>query len=296
MEPFAVVGHVAMDRVVTGDGERRQLGGPPTYVSLITHLLGGGLRVCTKVGGDFPAEYAEILASRGADVGGCVVPGAKTTRFVLDYTAGERRLSVESVCEEIGPEDVRGLPDAVLLAPIIQEIPTETLNVLEAGTIALDPQGFLRRRLPDGSVEHVPWLDEGLIGRLTILKASRRELGLMTGAGNTQEGLRRLRGMGVDVCVATLGGEGSQVLWDGGEVAVPAYEGGVVVDPTGAGDAFLAGFFHQFIVDGDVEWSAAVGSAAASAVIETIGPCVRMTRGELMERTEEIREGIRRLT
>ena len=75
MEPFAVVGHVAMDRVVTGDGERRQLGGPPTYVSLITHLLGGGLRVCTKVGGDFPAEYAESLASRGADVGGCVVPG-----------------------------------------------------------------------------------------------------------------------------------------------------------------------------------------------------------------------------
>jgi sugar/nucleoside kinase (ribokinase family) len=296
MEPFAVVGHVAMDRVVTGDGERRQLGGPPTYVSLITHLLGGGLRVCTKVGGDFPAEYAESLASRGADVGGYVVPSAKTTRFVLDYTAGERRMSVESVCEEIWPEDVRGLPDAVLLAPIIQEIPAETLSVLEAGTIALDPQGFLRRRLPDGLLEHVPWLDEGLIRRLTILKASRRELRLMTGAENTHLGLKRLRGMGVDVCVATLGGEGSQVLWDGGEAAVPAHEGGVVVDPTGAGDAFLAGFFHQFIVDGDIEWSAAVGSAAASAVVETIGPSVEITCSELMERAEEIREGIRRLT
>jgi sugar/nucleoside kinase (ribokinase family) len=295
MEPFAVVGHVSIDRIVTGDGERTQLGGPPTYVSLITHLLGGELKVCTKVGDDFPPEYADSLSSRGIDVGGFVVPGAETTRFVLDYTAEERRLSVQSVCEEIGPEDVRGLPDAVLLAPIIQEIPGETLKALEADTVALDPQGFLRRRLPDGSVEHIHWLDEGLIRRLMILKTSRRELELMTGARDTHEGLRRLHRMGVGICIATLGGEGSQVLWDGGELAVPAYRRGAVVDPTGAGDAFLAGFFHQFILEGDVEWSVAVASAAASAVVETVGPSVEITHGELMERAEDIREGVRRL-
>jgi len=295
MEPFAVVGHVSIDRIVTGDGERTQLGGPPTYVSLITHLLGGELKVGTKVGDDFPPEYADSLSSRGIDVGGCVVPGAETTRFVLDYTAEERRLSVPSVCEEIGPEDVRGLLDAVLLAPIIQEIPGETLKALEADTFALDPQGFLRRRLPDGSVEHIHWLDKGLIRRLMILKTSRRELELMTDARDTNEGLRRLHGMGAGICIATLGGEGSQVLWDDGEVSVPAYSSGAVVDPTGAGDAFLAGFFHQFILEGDVEWSAAVASAAASAVVETIGPRVEVTHGELLERAEDIREGVRRL-
>ena len=295
MEPFGVVGHVSIDRIVTGDGERTQLGGPPTYVSLITHLLGGELSVCTKVGGDFPPEYVENLASRGIGLGGCIVQGAETTRFVLDYTVEERRLSVPSVCVEIGLGDVRGLPDAVMLAPIIQEIPEETLEVLEADMIALDPQGFLRRRLPDGSVEHIRRLDEGLIGRLTILKASRRELELLTGARDAHEGLRKLHGMGADICIVTLGGRGSQILWDGGEVTVPAYGGGAVVDPTGAGDAFLAGFFHQFILEGDVEWSGAVASAAASAVVETIGPRLEITLGELMERAEGILEGLRRL-
>ncbi|MCX6642131.1 MAG: hypothetical protein NTV15_01930 [Candidatus Bathyarchaeota archaeon] len=102
------------------------MGGPPTYGSLITHLLGGSLVVATRVGGDFPNAYVSELADRDLDINAFIVSDAKTTRFVLDYTNTERRLSLDSICVPIEPLDIIGFPDSVILAPIVQEIPQET--------------------------------------------------------------------------------------------------------------------------------------------------------------------------
>jgi sugar/nucleoside kinase (ribokinase family) len=293
VEPIAVVGHVAIDRIITRGGERRQLGGPPTYVSLITDLLGVSLRAATKVGGDFPDVYASELAARGLDVRGSVVPSAETTRFVLDYTGTERGLGYESLCAPIEPGDVEGLPDAAILAPIVQEIPVETLHALGSRVLALDPQGFVRRLEPGGSISLRPWRNPALLRRLSVFKASERELRLVAGAGGW-EGLGRLAGIGVAVAVETRGAEGARILSGGEKLVVPAHVG-ESVDSTGAGDAWIAGFFAEYVSGEDLEWCGAVASAAASAVVETVGPSIKIGKGELLERAEKIRDGIRRL-
>ncbi len=293
MEPIAVVGHVAIDRIITQGGERRQLGGPPTYVSLITHLLGTPLRAATKVGGDFPDAYILELEARGLDVRGSVVPPAETTRFVLDYTKTERGLGYDSLCVPIEPGDVEGLPDAAILAPIVQEIPVETLHALGSRVLALDPQGFVRRLEPGGVISLRPWRDLDLLRRLSVFKASERELRLVSGAGGW-EGLARLAGLGVKVAIETRGGEGARILHGGERLVVPAHLG-EAVDATGAGDAFIAGFFAEYASGEDLEWCGAVGSAAASAVVETVGPSIKIGKGELLERAEKIRDGMRRL-
>jgi len=290
VEPIAVVGHVAIDRIITRDGERHQLGGPPTYVSLITNLLGVQLRAATKVGGDFPDAYASELAARGLDVRGSVEPRAKTTRFVLDYTKLERGLGYDSLCAPISAEDVTGLPDAAILAPIVQEIPGGTIDALGSRVLALDPQGFVRRLEPGGSISLIPWRDLGLLRRLSVFKASTRELRLVAGEEGWV-GLERLAGLGVDVVIETLGGEGSRIVHSGRRMVAPAHVG-ETVDTTGAGDAFIAGFMTEYASGEGVEWCAAVGSAAASAVVETVGPSIKMGRNELFERAERIRDGI----
>jgi sugar/nucleoside kinase (ribokinase family) len=43
------------------------------------------------------------------------------------------------------------------------------------------------------------------------------------------------------------------------------------VDPTGAGDAFCAGFLHAWIVTGDIEVAAQAGSQLASRAVQVIG-------------------------
>ena len=290
MKSIAIVGHIAIDRIVTNDGEWHQLGGPPTYVSLITSLLGVQLRVCTKVGGDFPCDYMGELAGRGVYIRDSVVPSAKTTRFVLDYRGPERGLGVESICELIRPDDVKGLPDAVILAPIIQEIPEETLEAIRSPLLALDPQGFIRRREPDCSISLHHWQNRDLLSRLSVFKASERELRLVTEEGDW-DGLEKLSSLGVKVAIVTHGEKGSHILTEGRRLLVPAFNG-KTADTTGAGDAFIAGFFAEYSSGSDVGWCLAVGSASASAVVETVGPRIKIARSELMERAEKIHDGI----
>jgi adenosine kinase len=293
VEPIAVVGHIAIDRIITSSGERLQLGGPPTYVSLITNLLGGSLAAATKVGGDFPKAYASELESRGLDVRGFIVPTAKTTRFILDYTRVERGLGFDSLCVPIDPSDVFGLPEAVILAPIVQEVPKETFTALDSPVLALDPQGFVRRLDPGGSISLHPWLDLDLLHRVSVFKASERELRLVAGLGGW-EGLERLVKIGIEVAIETRGRDGALIQHRDKRIIVPAHLTNTV-DMTGAGDAFIAGFFGDYASGEDVEWCGAVGSASASAVVETVGPSIKISRSELLERAEKIKEGIRRL-
>jgi len=293
VEPIAVVGHIAIDRIITLSGERLQLGGPPTYVSLITHLLGESLTAATKVGGDFPKAYASELASRGLDIRDFVVPTAKTTRFVLDYTRAERGLGFDSLCAPIDPSDVVGLPEAVILAPIVQEVPKETITALDSPVLALDPQGFVRRLEPGGSISLHPWQDLDLLHRVSVFKASERELRLVAGVEGW-EGIDRLAKLGIEVVIETRGREGARIQHRDRRIIVPAHLGDTV-DMTGAGDAFIAGFFANYASGEDVEWCGAVGSASASAVVETVGPSIKASRSELFERAEKVRDGIRHL-
>jgi sugar/nucleoside kinase (ribokinase family) len=293
VEPIAVVGHIAIDRIITREGERHQLGGPPTYVSLITHLLGTPLKAATKVGSDFPEEYTSELEERGVDIHDSVDAGARTTRFVLDYTKPQRGLGYDSLCTPITPEDVEGLPDATILAPIVGEISAETLCALKSHTLALDPQGFVRKLEPGGSISLQPWRNTELLSRLSVFKASARELRLVASEVGWV-GLRRLNEWGVKIAVETRGEEGARITHAGRRLAVPAYVGDTV-DTTGAGDAFIAGFMAEYAMEEDIEWCAAVGSAAASAVVETIGPRIKIGRSELFERAEKIRAEIEAL-
>jgi sugar/nucleoside kinase (ribokinase family) len=275
---------VAIDRIISADGVRYQLGGPPSYVSLITYLLGVQIDAATRVGGDFPEEYDHELNERG--VRARIDKDANTTRFILDYTKLERGLGYDSICSPIEPLDMEGQPDATILAPIVGEIPSETMKALRSRTLALDPQGFVRRLEPGGVISLAPWRDEGLLRRLSVFKASSRELCLV--AGKTRwAGLEKLSDLGVEVAVETLGGDGAHILHKGKRMFVPAYRG-ETVDTTGAGDAFIAGFMAEYADGEEVEWCAAVGSAAASAVVETVGSRVKIGSVELLARAEKV--------
>jgi len=71
--------------------------------------------------------------------------------------------------------------------------------------------------------------------------------------------------------VVTHGAEGSRVLTSGAQVAVPAAISEKTVDPTGAGDAYRAGFIRGLLAGLTNEQCARLGSVIASFCVETYG-------------------------
>ncbi len=71
--------------------------------------------------------------------------------------------------------------------------------------------------------------------------------------------------------VVTLGAEGSMALGGGGRIECPAAEASQVVDTTGAGDAFAAGFVSEYCCSKDVGKSLRMGSERAARSVGRVG-------------------------
>jgi sugar/nucleoside kinase (ribokinase family) len=295
MADLAVLGHVVIDEVIDAGGERTQLGGPPTYVSLAARKLRKSVKAVTKVGGDFPQEYISQLLELGVELEGMIVDGAETTRFVLDYRGTERRLSVRSICVEIEPGDVSELPEVVLINPVAGEVPPSVVSLIRADLMALDPQGYVRDIGEDGRVLPKRWFDGALLRRLDVFKASEEELSLVTGEANPLWGMDKLVTLGIAVVIATRGNEGALLAAGRRRFSIPACEVRDPLDATGAGDVFMGGFLSEHLDGEEPLWCASMGAAMASCVVETLGPRIDASRGKVRRRADDVYNRIKEL-
>jgi len=92
----------------------------------------------------------------------------------------------------------------------------------------------------------------------------------MTGTDDPSAGAAQLRELGVETVVATVGGDGSLIVGPGDETRVPAFAVDLV-DTTGCGDAYVAGFIVGLANGWDAEAAAWLGSAAAGQVATGLG-------------------------
>ena len=87
----------------------------------------------------------------------------------------------------------------------------------------------------------------------------------MTGLGK-----KELLGL-TGTIITTIGEKGSLVSSAGSDDAVCAARVNVVVDPTGAGDAYRAGLLKGFALGKDIQTSAKIGAVAAAYAVEKYG-------------------------
>ena len=87
-----------------------------------------------------------------------------------------------------------------------------------------------------------------------------------------KEALRYLVSAGVGTAVVMLGAQGCIAQQKGAEpVRHPAFTGFEVVDTTGAGDTFAAGFLYALIQGSPLARACEVGCLAGAAVVQTLG-------------------------
>jgi sugar/nucleoside kinase (ribokinase family) len=301
-QPFdvAVVGHFAIDtiRLPRRSSPFVVLGGSVTYVSFVTKRLDGTVCVISKVGSDFPEAYLWLLREEGIDLSGVVkLKREGTTRFDLEYNEdlSNRTLKLES---KAAPINVSNLPrslhaKAVHIAPIAGEISYEVVKRLKgcSEVLSLDPQGLLRRfNKKTGKVTSRSSVDKRLFSLVNVYKSSLDEITALTGQSDMNAAINAVHDFGVKTVIVTLGAKGAVLSVEKTVYTIPPCCSRAFVDPTGAGDVFIGGFLTEYIRQKDALWCACVGSAAASLVIEGMGPTFFGEKEEIYQRARSLYE------
>jgi sugar/nucleoside kinase (ribokinase family) len=274
MPKIAVVGHLTIDEIEVEGESYGSMGGTTCYASLAARALGTDVKIFTRIGGDFPKEYLDVLEDAGVDLSGVVVgENERSTRFRLIYMRDQRRLRLLSRAGDIEFGEAAGELrsfDAVYLGPVAWEIDTASIGKLSSRIreLALDPQGLIRVTDEMGFIK---LRRMGLeIPGLWILRISREEAEVLTGSTDPIEMLGRLRRIGAEITILTLGRLGGIIARGPEAIRIPCYETHVA-DSTGAGDVFGGAFIASYLDRRDLWWAAAMASAMASIVVEGPG-------------------------
>jgi sugar/nucleoside kinase (ribokinase family) len=300
---IVTVGHFVKDLINSPKiaGPKVGLGGPAAFVSLAANKLGARVGVISKVGGDFHRRLA-WLSENNVDVSHVhVVEDALTTSFILTYTDGGRRLQMKNKAPPIGLEDVPASlhAKAIHVAPVAGEVPAEIIPKLKERTpiLSIDPQGFLREFDHEGRARLRELEDTGFLRHCDVFKSSLREVKALTGQSKLAASVDKIRELGMEIALVTMGRKGTLAYLAEEFYHVPACKPRVVKDPTGAGDAFMGGFLAEYTRGKEPVWCCCVGSAAASFVVEEVGSRRFGEKTQVYERATEIyEEGIKPLS
>ena len=123
--------------------------------------------------------------------------------------------------------------------------------------------------LAPGDPGLLEWVGDAL-PELDYLLPNDEQVFGFTGADSLEEGCRALIERGVGCVAATCGADGALVVDADGAERVPAFDVDVV-DTTGCGDAFSAGFLRGLALGGNRRDAAVLGCATAALVAQGLG-------------------------
>jgi sugar/nucleoside kinase (ribokinase family) len=287
-----VVGAAARD--ITDDDPRGwRLGGGVSYSALTVAQL--GVPTAALIGVDEEASHAlelDLLRQAGVDVR--LVPLDHGPVFVnIERPEGRLQLCVS----RSDGVPIAAVPDAWrdargwILAPVAAELPGEWAAMPDpTAIVAVGWQGLLRELVPGEPVRHLEPGPDPVVGRADLVGLSRDDVDPATALAE----LCRLLRPGATLAV-TQGDRGGLVMEAGPDGPThprhyPSVRSHDPIDPTGAGDVFLAALaaarIEPRLVGGRVGggFDLLLAAAAASLVLEGPGLLGVPGRGAVIER------------
>jgi ribokinase len=268
---ISVVGHTAVDHICSvshlpGPNASASIlnrtiafGGGAANIAVGIALLGGKTSLISAVGGDFPgSDYDIRMKELGIKQQFFIVPDKHTaTAFMFTNPEGDQMTYFEwgaSCLFETEPAP--SLP----FVHMATADPGFNVQVAQkAGFASFDPGQDLHRYTTDtlsiiiDSIDLLIANHHEYAGMCKILDMNRDDLISQ-----------------VPMAIETRGGEGA-ILYEKGEEKVIPSVSVPCVDPTGAGDAFRAGFLTSYAAGYSSEDSCKIGAVTASFVVETCG-------------------------
>lgn len=246
----------------------RQYGGVSANIAYTLAMLGGNAKVYSAAGQDFP-DYARHLEEVGVDVSGVrVVPNKFTASFFVNTDLGNGQIasfytgamadSVDMLISDSGFVS----DDYLMISPTDPRAMEKYID--EAKILGL-------RMLFDPGQQIIRMNGE------TLKRGIQNAYGLFVNDYEF-ELLQKATGMSGDeisnspqFAVVTLGADGARIIGEGKEYHVPAIHDAHIVDPTGVGDAFRAGFMRGYMQEFDLDLCGQMGTVAATLCLAQSG-------------------------
>ncbi len=274
MFDVCVIGHVTRDKVRIGDAERVLPGGVACYSSVALQSLGARVCLVTKC-----AEKDNKLLDDAVKKNIAIFhrPSEETTNFENIYheDLSSRRQIVRLLAEPFSPQDIPHISTRLFhVGPLTEnDIPLEILKGLsQKSKVSLDVQGYLRR-VEKGRIRSIDWeqKDEGL-SCVQILKADEAEMKILSGERDVQQAAVKLSTYGIDEIIVTRGNKGSVIYANGKFCSIPSFAPKNIVDATGCGDTYMAGYIFKRLKFCAVEEAGSFAAAIASLKLQGYGP------------------------
>jgi sugar/nucleoside kinase (ribokinase family) len=296
---LVTIGHILHENIVFADGRRQGpvLGSCAAYCSVVSARLGVPTGIVTKVGPDAPAIILQPLKDAEVDSAGIDFGSSVTTTNELVYGAdGTKELKY---LKQAGPITFENLPesyyhaDAFHICPLDYEVSLDTVSrIARLGKImCVDLGGYGGAHVCRNTYNQKkfsPAALKDLISCFDVVKASDEDARLLFANENLsdEESAQRLVDWGAPVGIITRGPKGSLVFTKDKKYLLQPLPG-QVIDVTGGGDSYIAGFLVEYTRTGDAWRSAVFASAVALCVIEKTGgvrPLRMPTEVEVRER------------
>ncbi|MDD2613589.1 MAG: carbohydrate kinase family protein [Methanosarcina sp.] len=289
---ISIVGHTALDYIVdvekiAGKNESSPVtdydeypgGGAANIAAAITRL-GGMSQLISPVGKDFASSgYEKILTDAHVDLSRLYRLDDQKISKAFIFTDEEHNQTTyfywgaSSKFKELEPEPV----DFVHLATADSVYNAKLAQI--AGFVSFDPG----QDLVTYSKENL----ELVLANTDILFANRHEIRRVSEM--TGKSFSELKAM-IDVIVVTYDSKGSTIYTNEGEFEIPVVSV-KAVDPTGAGDAYRAGFLLALTRGYSLPTCGKIGSTVASFVVQARGCQTNLPTWEEMKTRYEANFG-----
>jgi adenosine kinase len=249
------------------DQLERRRGGTASNITYTMALLGEHPLLCAAVGADDFAAFEAALVAEGVDTSAVLhCQGIDTATAFITTDLGGNQITAfhPGAMTRAGGVDLSTLSD-------ISEV---IVGADDAGAMALhiEQASALGARLVFAPAQQIPAMPDD------VLRAGLEQAWLVAGNDYELQMIRERTGLSVvemsaDRMVAvTKGASGSEIHGRHGVTAIPPARVDDAVDPTGAGDAYIAGLLTGFRAGASIDVAGRMGSVAAAYVVAERGP------------------------
>ncbi len=298
---FGIMGHSIVDTILFSENiptpntstrvieMRDTWGGIGANISAHCGNVGLDVRLYSVIGNDFPLEFERHLERMGVDLSGMVrLEDGRSPKCLL-VTAEEDQVALvyQGVYEKDTERVLGAFPqvddlDVMHITSGPPDVYTKLVSEFK-GKVHLDPAQEIHYIYDKEKFMPLFERCDAMFSNESEASVAAKFLGV-----DTPEEIAKK----VDMYVLTRSSKGSTVLINGEASNVPSYKTNVV-DTTGAGDAFRAGFLWGMDLGEDPVDCAIRGGALGSFIVEKVGPqSVFPKKEQIEERMEVIRSGV----
>ena len=276
MKDICCIGHITKDKIVTPNRTVYMAGGTSFYFSYAINQLPKDVTFSLVTAMDpTEKEPVEKMLKAGIDVS---MNASRNTVFFENIYGANQNERKQRVLAKADPFTIQQLEhvDAKVFhlgSLLADDFPTEVVEYLSSkGRVSIDVQGYLRE-VRDEKVYPIDWKEKLKVLKHTYyLKVNETEMETITGLKDAHEAAKLIHAWGVTEVIITFGSEGSLVYVDDKFYEIPAYPPHEVVDATGCGDTYSAGYLYKRLQGATPTEAGKFAAAMCTIKLEHNGP------------------------